>query len=389
MRVLRSLRPAVAVVDPLGWAVACLGVLAGVVAVVAGWREAGVVAAACLLLLVLAAPFVLGRTRVRVDVTAEPRRVVAGASVAVGVVVTNTGSRRLLPVALELPVGASTHRYALPALRPGAAHLEDLLLRTERRGVVAVGPASTRRGDPVGVFSRDAVWTGVEEVLVRPVMVPLESLGAGLLRDLEGVTTDAVTSSDLAFHALREYAPGDDLRHVHWRSSAKVGQLLVRQYQDTRRSHATVVVDDDPAAWGDEEELETAMSVAASIVARATLDDFAATFVCGSQVVTGTDGNRVLDAVCRATTEGRGLLAGAQEAARVAPDTSLLFLLGGTGTSFATLTRAAATYGPQVRRLGLLVDPAARAHVREAGDVPVLTLARRDDLAALLRWGAS
>ncbi|MDF9717696.1 DUF58 domain-containing protein [Nocardioides sp. ChNu-153] len=389
MRALRSLRHALAVVDPLGWAVACLGVLAGVVAVVAGWREAGVVAVACLLLLVLAAPFVLGRTRVRVDVTAEPRRVVAGASVAVGVVVTNTASRRLLPVTLALPVGASVHRYALPALRPGAAHLEDLLLRTERRGVVAVGPASTRRGDPVGVFSRDVVWTDVQEVLVRPVMVPLESLGAGLLRDLEGVTTDAVTSSDLAFHALREYAPGDDLRHVHWRSSAKVGQLLVRQYQDTRRSHATVVVDDDPAAWGDDDELETAMGVAASIVARATLDDFAATFVCGRQVVTGTDGNQVLDAVCRAATEGRGLLAGAQEAARVAPDTSLLFLLGGTGTSFATLTRAAATHGPQVRRLGLLVDPAARAHVREAGDVPVLTLARRDDLAPLLRWGAS
>ena len=87
--------------------------------------------------------------------------------------------------------------------------------------MIAVGPATTRRGDPLSIFSRDVTWTGVREVLVRPPMVPLETLGAGLLRDLEGVTTDAVSPSDLAFHALREYVPGDDLRHVHWRSSAK------------------------------------------------------------------------------------------------------------------------------------------------------------------------
>ena len=46
------------------------------------------------------------------------------------------------------------------------------------------------------------------EVLVRPPMTPLDSLAGGLLRDLEGVTTDAITASDLAFHALREYVPG-------------------------------------------------------------------------------------------------------------------------------------------------------------------------------------
>ena len=61
--------------------------------------------------------------------------------------------------------------------------------------------------------------------------------------------------SDLAFHALREYVPGDDLRHVHWRSSARAGELLVRQYHDTRRNHATVVVDADPAAYPDRRRL--------------------------------------------------------------------------------------------------------------------------------------
>ena len=52
----------------------------------------------------------------------------------------------------------------------------------ERRGVISVGPAMTRRGDPIGIFSRDVVWTPVREVLVRPHLVPMESLGAGLMR---------------------------------------------------------------------------------------------------------------------------------------------------------------------------------------------------------------
>ena len=177
---------------------------------------------------------------------------IAGGSVAAGVRVRNIAAHGLLPTMLELPVGSMVHRYGVPRLAPGETHEESFTIRTERRGVIPVGPASTRRGDPLGMLSRDVEWTDVVEILVRPPMVPMDSLGAGLLRDLEGVSTDAVSQSDLAFHALREYVPGDDLRHVHWRSSAKAmavaddSQLLVRQYLDTRRSHVTLVVDDDP-----------------------------------------------------------------------------------------------------------------------------------------------
>ena len=176
----------------------------------------------CLVLMVLALPFLLGRTSVSVDLRLQPERVAAGESVAAGVLVVNRASSRLVPTTLEVPVGSAVHRYGISSLAPGATHEESFTIRTERRGVIAVGPAMTRRGDPVGIFSRDVVWTPVREVLVRPHLVPMESLGAGLLRDLEGVSTDAVSQSDLAFHALREYVPGDDLRHIHWRSSAKV-----------------------------------------------------------------------------------------------------------------------------------------------------------------------
>src|SRR5688500_607955 len=285
------------IVNPLGWTVLVAGVALVVAAVYTDWRERAVLAAACLLVFLLALPFLGGRTYVRVEVVPQPERVTAGGAVAAGVRVRNIAAHGLLPTMLELAVGAMVHRYPVPRLGPDETHEESFTIRTERRGVIPVGPAMTRRGDPVGIFSCDVVWTPVREVLVRPHLVPLESLGAGLLRDLEGVSTDAVSQSDLAFHALREYVPGDDLRHIHWRSSAKVmaasgeSALLVRQYLDTRRSHATIVVDDRLGSWSDPEDFETAMAVAASIAVRAVLDEFDVSFVCGTHASSGSDGH--------------------------------------------------------------------------------------------------
>ena len=137
-------------------------------AVVAHWRELAVIAAACLLLLALAAPFLVGRTNVAVDLRLEPERVAAGESVAAGVIVKNIANGRLIPTTLEVPVGSSVHRYGIASLPAGGRHEESFTIRTEHRGVIAVGPATTRRGDPIGIFSRDMVWTPVREVLVRP-----------------------------------------------------------------------------------------------------------------------------------------------------------------------------------------------------------------------------
>ena len=383
------------IVRPAGWLILGMGMGAMYLAALAHWRELAVIAAACLLLVVLAAPFLIGRTTVVVDLRLEPERVAAGESVAAGVIVKNIAKGRLIPTTLEVPVGSSVHRYAISSLAPGGQHEEAFTIRTEHRGVIAVGPALTRRGDPIGVFSRDVVWTPRREVLVRPAMVPLESLGAGLLRDLEGVSTDAVSHSDLAFHALREYVPGDDLRHIHWRSSAKVmassgeSSLLVRQYLDTRRSHAAIVVDDATSSWTDPEDFETAMSVAASIAVRAVLDEFAVSFVCGQMASSGDNGHLALDSVCRAELGDTGVVLAARRATQVAPDCSLLFLLGGPGTEFTDMLRGAAAFPPEVRRYAILIDPTGTSRVTETSGLPVLHLAAKDDLGALLRWSVT
>jgi uncharacterized protein (DUF58 family) len=385
-------RKALTVINPIGWAVAGLGVLLAVLASVTHWREVAVLAAACLLVVALSLPFLIGRTRVRVDLRLQPVRVTAGQSVATSVTVTNLAPRRLLPTALEIPVGPVVHRYSVPSLAEGGSSEENFTIRTERRGVIPVGPVLTRRGDPIGLCSLDVEWTGVTEIMVRPPMVPLDALGAGLLRDLEGVSTEALSQSDLAFHALREYVPGDDLRHVHWRSSAKAmaaggdTNLLVRQYLDTRRSHATVVVDDDLAVWGAPDDFETAMSVAASLIRRSILDEFDVSFVCGRRASTGAGGHLALDALCRAELGDLGLVESARRAAAAAHDTSVLFLLSGANAPFNHFQHASAAFPPEVRRFALLIDPAATATITDAAGLPVLHVPTKEDAPALLAW---
>ena len=293
-------------VSPLGWAILALGVLCWYVGVRFGWVELLVVAAACGILVVACVALTIGRVHVDIQSEVDPRRVTVGDPATGRVAVRNLARTPLLPLLVELPVGVTAARFVMPPLRAGGEHEELFVVPTHRRGVIAVGPARTVRGDPLGVLRRTVEFTQVQELFVHPRTAHLESLGAGLLRDLEGTVTEDHSMSDLAFHALREYQPGDDRRYIHWRSSAKAGRLLVRQFLDTRRSHVTVLVDTDPRSYtGGEDildewtgehteplvaahsapevpDLEAAISIGASIVLRVMRDEQDTTIVCGS-----------------------------------------------------------------------------------------------------------
>ena len=294
---------------------------------------------------------------------------------------------------LELPVGAAVHRYGVPSLAAGGSHEETFTVRTERRGVIAVGPATTRRGDPLGSSRRDVEWTGVTEIFVRPPMVPLESLGAGLLRDLEGVTTDAISQSDLAFHALREYVPGDDLRHVHWRSSAKA--MAVAGESSCWCASTSTPGAATPRSWSTTARLLAPTPRTSRPRCRSPprspsapiLDDFEASFVCGEHASSGAD---------RQPRPRRGLPR--RPSAPTGPGR-----VGPTGPPAWRPTPACSSSSPGAatdfddlparrRRLpagGTPVRadrrPDRPSRVAEAAGLPVLA-ADKDDLAALLRW---
>jgi uncharacterized protein (DUF58 family) len=382
------LAPLLSVVSPLGRAVAVVAVLSWLVGWQLGWAEAMVAAAACAALLGLCSLFTIGRLALEVSVDTQPRRVVAGAPVVVGITATGASRRALLPVELDVPIGNSSTRLALPGLANGAVHEELISVQTVRRGVITVGPASCLRGDPFGLCRRSTTWGSPTEVFVHPVTVALAPLGVGLLRDLEGRTSNNRSNSDLAFHSLRDYVPGDDRRHIHWRSSAKLAtsdqesRFLVRQFLDTRRTHLAVVVDGDPAAYQDPEDFESAIAAAASVVARAARDDMR-TSVFAAGLVTAV--RHPLDAFCRAELGGSGLVELTSRVAKTAPATSMALLVTGARTELSVLRRAARALPPQVSVFALRVDPAAKAGLSVSGALTLLTMPTLDSLPALLR----
>ncbi|MEO6512402.1 MAG: DUF58 domain-containing protein [Nocardioides sp.] len=334
-------------VTPLGRAVLSTGLLALTIARITGLVELAVVAALCLLLVAVGVVVVLAPSNVRADLILRPDRTSTGVPVNGRLRLTNRWPVSVGRPVVEVPAGAARRWVRLPTLRASATQDAELVVPAPHRGVITVGPVLYRRTDPVGLFTRRVTWASAVELLVRPATVDLAGLPVGQLRDLEGVPSDQISMSDLAFHALREYVPGDDLRHVHWRSSARAGQLLVRQYHDSRRTSALLVVDTRPEAYVEPEDFELALSVAASITLRAGHDGYDLALVCGDLVVGGgpasLDPAYVLDAFCRSSLEREGsarhLTDQVTRGLGAAGDASMLFLLTGTAAPVDDLQR--------------------------------------------------
>jgi uncharacterized protein (DUF58 family) len=302
--------------------------------------------------------------------------------------VTNTSSRRTLPQLVELPVGDSTAAFNIPTLSPGASIDEVFVVPTERRGVIMVGPATSVRGDPIGLFHRDTASSSALELVVHPRTVPLGPIGSGLLRDLEGLTTKDLSASDLAFHTLRDYSPGDDRRHVHWRSSARhpLGGLFVRQFQDTRRSTLCAIVDGRPDGYADADEFETALEVAASVLLRACRDELPASVIVGEHTAGGTLPHALLDALARAelVDDSTELARQVVRAMSKGADISYAVLVTGSRRTPHDILRAAARFGVEVRVVAVRVAPDNPPTVRTEGRVGLVSLSTLTDLPGLL-----
>lgn len=150
-------------------------------------------------------------------------------------------------------------------LRPqgeAEARVEILPLR---RGVLSFAGVTIARPDPLGLFRSFVKVPVPQKVLILPKRYPLPSIKLpGALRYQEGGVALAtnVGSSD-EFVALRDYRPGDPLRHIHWRSWAKIGKPIVKEYEDEFFVRHALVLDTFDAE-PNSEILEAAVSIAAS-----------------------------------------------------------------------------------------------------------------------------
>jgi uncharacterized protein (DUF58 family) len=169
------------------------------------------------------------------------------------------------------PFGAARVRTVIPRLRGGERGTRAYRLPTTRRGIFDVSPIEVTRRDAFELFRLSRRYGRIERIWVYPRILSLRSLPTGKTRHLEGPSSDTSPQGSITFHRLREYLPGDDLRLIHWRSSARLGTLLVKHNVDTSQPFTVVIFDQRPHLYT-EETFEQAVDIAASVVVAAAAD---------------------------------------------------------------------------------------------------------------------
>ncbi|MFC0504839.1 DUF58 domain-containing protein [Micromonospora costi] len=217
------------------------------------------------------------RPRLTVTRHADPDRVARGEPASMTLTVRNTGRLRAASLLAEDRCGDDTVAVPLLRLRPGRDTTVTYEVPTRRRGVVRVGPLRVTRRDPLGLVALSRPYGGTTPVWVHPRIHPLAAVPTGAGRSLDG-RVDAVPHGSITFDSLREYVVGDELRRVHWRTSARVGELMVRENVDTSLPRIVVLLDNRATAHperrgGTAASFEAACEAAASIVTAAVRAD--------------------------------------------------------------------------------------------------------------------
>ena len=325
-------RPWVGAVTPLGWTALGGGMTALVLGYRQGWVELKVIGIAALLTLLLALAWTLGRASYDATISLDRERVTPGDTAYGSVTVRNRAGRMVLPARMELPVGGGVAAFDLPALSPDASDEVLFSVPTTRRCVIEIGPVRSVRGDPIGLLRRTRDWAGAITLYVHPRTVPIDASTVGYLKDIEGVTTHDLSSSDVAFHALRDYVTGDSLRSIHWRTTARVGRLMVRQFEESRRSHLLLALSLREADYADADEFEVAVSAVASMAVQAIREERQVSLVTSRGRVRFATGAALLDhlAGVQASSRGGTLRDLATSAVTLVPNASMAAIVTGS-----------------------------------------------------------
>jgi uncharacterized protein (DUF58 family) len=253
----------------------------------------------------------------------------------------------------------------------------------------------TVRADPVGLVRRELVWTGLAELFVHPRTIGIPSMSTGFIRDLEGNPTRDLSNNDVSFHALREYTPGDERRYIHWKSTAKTGTYMVRQFEETRRSHLVIALSLASSDYASEDEFEMAVSVAGSLGARAIRDartvtvvasettpEFAKQKVFAVRLLSTLTRARLLDdlAVVEHSETALSITDVARVTGEQAGGVSVAFLVCGSGATPQELRAASTKFPLGVEVVAVVCDPDKQPGLRRVAGLSVLTIGYLDDL---------
>ncbi|MFC8849151.1 MULTISPECIES: DUF58 domain-containing protein [unclassified Micromonospora] len=195
----------------------------------------------------------------------EPRRLPEGSATRCRITVSNPGRRRSRPA--EVVDQETSSSFGIPGIPAGGRHeVGPHEIVFDRRGRHDLTPPLVARSDPLGLLRQAAAYGQPTVVSVYPrahsVLVP----GVDHRTEASRRASQAWEIADAtSFHALRPYEPGDDYRQIHWMSSARVDDLLVREERALPQRPGCVVVLDAGAHRYQQDLFDEAVRVAASI----------------------------------------------------------------------------------------------------------------------------
>ncbi|MDD9207780.1 DUF58 domain-containing protein [Georgenia sp. 10Sc9-8] len=287
-----------------------------------------------------------------------PPVVQAGQTAEVRLEVRSTARRRLpLQLAEEGVDSAlgSSPRLLLRPLAPGDRHTMKYTVTGARRGHYRLGPLRLHMADPFGLTTTALPLPGTADLLVLPRIEVLGPAAAGG-RSVGGVGRVAHM---VALHgeddaSIRAYRDGDDLRRVHWPTTAHRGELMVRQEDRPARRRAVLVLDSRSAAHvgtGEDSTFERAVAALASVAVHLAGQGYALHLLSSGSVGDGTAAHPLtLPEVLRrlavvSPTEGAGMDALLQ-AMHVVVDDGGLVVAAVADVDATALDRLAAVHPP-------------------------------------------
>jgi uncharacterized protein (DUF58 family) len=202
-------------------------------------------------------------------------------------------------------------RVPVTRLSSGSEVSHHYGLRCTRRGVYQVGPLVAVAGDPLGLCQRETVVSEPFELLVHPRLELVSD--RPLTRQFEDPPIRPPVSkpwpSGLEFYGMREYKPGDDLRRIVWRATARTGKVMVREAEQGITDHISIILDTDRGAHsrdgeGLSESFEMGVRAAASLGVRHLREGYEVKIECnGGPLTRGLRGQtaqiQLLDATAR------------------------------------------------------------------------------------------
>ncbi|TDO50639.1 uncharacterized protein (DUF58 family) [Kribbella sp. VKM Ac-2527] len=221
--------------------------------------------------LVAATVLTVRQPQVSVRRDLSPDRVERGRPALATLRVRNTGSRWQPAFAAHDVAGDAREQVRIRRLGPDSEATYRYELPTSRRGRIAVGPLTLERRDPLGL-ARNSLATGeVATLWVHPRRHPTRTVVAGRPRHHHvGRTADDSLRGSADLRDVRPYVVGDEVRHLHWKATARTGQLMVRDYVDPDQPRLTVLLDTRSETLP-EATFEEAAEVAASILFAASM----------------------------------------------------------------------------------------------------------------------